>query len=248
MKHILVVMALFIWSAGVLFAKETVRIHGCVTDFNDQPLDSVLVSLKNRNFDNVYSVTTDANGYYSMEVSKGQYLCLYAVKPSDYFKTKLEYWTWNVPAFRDLEINPQYERMEVYSVNAFEPQVRPYETYMVYFRPMSLAKVLKLSDLKNRSEFEKKSVANKDTIDMAPSRLSKQELEISVNHVPAEVLNVTKTVEYGKGAYYYGYLVQIKKPHVEKKPVSDYDQITVVIHSEETNEHGKGDCFVKRVQ
>jgi len=45
-----------------------------------------------------------------------------------------------------MEINPQYDRMEIYGINVFEPQVTPQETYMLYFRPMSLAKTLAIVD------------------------------------------------------------------------------------------------------
>ncbi len=39
-----------------------------------------------------------------------------------------------------MEINPQYNNLEIYGVNVTEPQVGPYDTYMIYFRPMSLKK------------------------------------------------------------------------------------------------------------
>lgn len=102
-------------------AQETVRIYGKVTDFNSIPIDSVSVRLKNDKFENLYETLTDKNGYFSMNVPKGDYFCLYAIKLADYGKTKLEYWAWNVPLYKDMKINPQYDRMEIYGVTVFEP-------------------------------------------------------------------------------------------------------------------------------
>lgn len=246
MKKIIVLIALLIVNAGILLAQDSIRIYGQVTDFKKQPLKGVLVSVKNKQFKDLYSVKTDDHGHYSMTIAKGNYYCLYAVKPSEYFKTKLEYWTWNLPAYKDMEINPQYERMEIYGINVFEPQVTPHETYMVYFRPMSLTKVLQLSDLKNRKGFEKKAMVNHDTINIAPRVITKDELSISVNNRSAEVVNITKTPVYGRGSYYYGYMIQIKKPKEEVVSDSEYDKISIVLHSNETDEWGRGDCFVEK--
>ncbi len=101
--------------------KNEFIISGQVTDFNNNPIDSVSIHLKDRNFRNLYSTLTDKNG-----------------------KTKLEYWTWNVPVYKNLEINPQYDKIEIYGINVFEPQVTPQNTYIIYFRPMSLSKSLKI--------------------------------------------------------------------------------------------------------
>lgn len=247
-KRLLLAVTISILNPVVLFAQDSVCISGCVTDFNNNPLDSVLVSIKNKKFEEIYSTKTDIDGRYSMNVAKGNYYCLYAVKPSEYFKTKLEYWTWNVPAFTDLEINPQYDRMEIYGINAFEPQVTPQETYMVYFRPMSLRKVLKLSDLKNRKGFEEKAIANSDTIDIAPKIITPEELTVCMNGHKTEVLNVSRMPVYGRGSYYYGYVIQIKKPEKNSSMVPKYDYITITLLSKETHEQGRGDCFIKRIE
>ena len=146
-------------STASVFTQETVRIYGRVTDFNDNPIDSVTVRVKNKKFENLYETITDSKGYFSMNVLKDAYSSIYAIKLVDYGKTKLEYWAWNIPAFNDLEINPKYERMEIYGVNAFEPQVGPFETYMVYFRPMSLTKSLELQGKGSKKELEKKAIA-----------------------------------------------------------------------------------------
>ena len=173
-------------------AQETVRLFGKVTDFNSIPIDSVSVLLKNDKFEDLYKTMADKDGNYSIVVPKGKYYCLYAIKSKDYLKTKLEYWAWNVPLYNDLNLNPQYERMEIYGVNAFEPQVGPFDTYMIYFRPMSLTKFLTFTNGRNIRELEQKAYINHDTIDIAPKKISQDELSIKINDKDAKVLTVKK--------------------------------------------------------
>ena len=248
MRRTIAIVMTLIGSMGFMLAQDSIKVYGRVTDFNQLPLDSVTVYLKDKTFSNLYSATTDKNGKYSMTIKKGKYNCLYAIKLSDYGKTKLEYWAWNVPAFQDLEINPQYERMEIYGVNAFEPQVTPYETYMIYFRPMSLTKSLKFTNLANRKELEKKASVNKDTINIAPDYISKEELNVSVNNIPAEVLCINKISENARGAIMYAYSIQIKKPKSDVQMPNAYDKITIILHSKETGEYGKGEYFLEKKQ
>jgi hypothetical protein len=47
--------------------------------------------------------------------------------------------------------------MELYGLNAFEPQVGPHLTYMVYFRPMSLTKSIKFQAGRDMRETEKET-------------------------------------------------------------------------------------------
>lgn len=46
----------------------------------------------------------------------------------------------------------------------------------------------------------------------------------------------------------YGYLIQIRKPMDSEKLDLDYDKISIVLHSKETDEYGLGECFVKRMK
>ena len=233
-------------------AQDTVTLYGKVTDFNNKPVDSASVWLKNRLdnvtvankrtlFDNAYETLTDNDGNFSFEVEKGTYYCLYAIKESDYGKTKLEYWAWNLPIYKDMEINPQYDRMEVYGINASEPQTGPFNTYQIYFRPMSLTKALKLP--KGKLEI----------IDIAPKTITKEELSVQLNGVTAEVVSINKIDEYARGTTMYGYLIQILKPKHDQSLIKTtemaegFDKISITLHSKETNEMGKGEYFVKRI-
>jgi hypothetical protein len=204
-------------------------------------LDNVATDNKRILFDNAYETLTDSDGNFSIEVDKGTYYCLYAIKESDYGKTKLEYWAWNLPIYKDMEINPQYDRMEVYGINASEPQTGPFETYQIYFRPMSLTKALKLPKGKL------------DIIDIAPKTITKEELSVQLNGFDAEVVSINKIDEYTRGTTMYGYLIQILKPKydaikIKSSEMADgYDKISITLHSKETDEYGKGEYFVKRI-
>lgn len=221
-------------------SQDTVRLYGRVTDFNGNPLDSVTVRLKNRKFENLYQGLTGVDGRFSLQVAKGTYYCLYAIKLTEYRKTKLEYWTWNVPVYQDLEINPRYDNMEIYGINAFEPQVTPQETYRIYFRPMSLKKG-------NPIKIEKG-----DTINMAPEKIFPDELEIRINGRVAEIITMNKVIEYARGNYFYGYDVQVMKPapgrsYLSSRESADgYDKISIVLRSGETGETGTAEAFIRR--
>ncbi|WP_162623311.1 carboxypeptidase-like regulatory domain-containing protein [Confluentibacter sediminis] len=237
MKKTITFLVLLCFNIYVMSAEDSIRIYGQVTDFNNVPMDSVSVRLKNENFENLYETLSDQNGHFSLTVPKGHYYCLYAIKTSDYGKTKLEYWAWNIPAYSNLEINPQYERMEIYGVNVFEPQVSPKETYYIYFRPMSLTKGLNL----------KQNTNDQNIIDIAPSSIQLNELLIKINNKEAEILNITKIKEYARGSNMYGYMVQIKKPkEAFTSNELSYDKISILLHSKETNEYGKSDYFYEK--
>lgn len=234
--------------------RDTFVISGRVTDFNGQPIDSATIRLKDKTFKDVYETLTDKNGNYSLKVKKGIYYCLYAIKLPDYRVNRLEYWTWNVPVFKDVVINPQYDRMEIYGINVFEPQVTPQETYMIYFRPMSLLKTLKIASMQkvDSKDFQKAKQTEKliegadKLINMSPENISAEELSIEVNGVKSDILGINKITEYARGILMYGYMVQILKPKSVESKYLEYDLISITLHSKETGEIGKGEAFVKK--
>lgn len=254
MKNILVVCLSLIVFSNCAKKTETFNISGRATDFKGQPLDSVTIRLKDKSFNNIYETLTDKNGNYSLNVKKGDYYCLYAIKLPEYRVNRLEYWTWNVPVYKDLTINPQYDRLEIYGINVFEPQVTPHETYMIYFRPMSLAKTLQVLskqkvDSKNFQTINQaeKLLDNSDkVVNISPDSISARELTIEVNGLKAEILSINKITEYAREFLMYGYVVQIKKPENTKDLQTEYDLISITLHSEETGESGKGEAYVKQ--
>ncbi len=248
--------ALFFSLLGPLAAQdEHVKISGTVSDFDGRVLDGVSVILKDRQFRPLYETFSSKDGRYSLSVPKGMYYCLYAIRQPEYRVSRLEYWAWNVPAYEDMEINPRYDRMEIYGINVFEPQVTPQETYMVYFRPMSLAKTLNVVSQQkvDTGKFERARQAEKllkttagKLVNISPEAITPQELAIEVNGVQAEILGITKTVEYGRGTCLYGYLVQIMKPKVANTQKRAYDRISITLRSLETGEIGMGEAFFRK--
>jgi hypothetical protein len=230
-------------------------VSGKVTDFSGQPLDSVTIRLKNRSFENIYETLSDREGNYSMIVKEGDYYCLYAIKLPEYRVNRLEYWTWNVPVHNNITLNPQYHRMEIYGINVFEPQVTPQETYMIYFRPMSLLKTLQFASSQKVSKKEFETAKHTESLisdsekilNMSPDSISSEELTIEINGIDSEIVGINKITEYARGFNMYGYCVQVLKPNdsVENSEL-EYDLISITLNSRQTGEIGKGEAFVEK--
>ncbi|MEI8047905.1 MAG: carboxypeptidase-like regulatory domain-containing protein [Bacteroidota bacterium] len=253
-KILLLVSVFFVFTSCLNESKKFV-ITGRVTDFNGKPIDSATIRLKNRAFENLYETLSDSNGNYFLEVNKGNYYCMYVIKLSEYRVNRLEYWAWNVPVYEDMVINPQYDRMEIYGINVFEPQVTPQETYMLYFRPMSLSKTLQIASKQevDKNEFQKARQAedllkkNNKLIKMSPDSITSDELKIEINGVEVKVVGINKTTEYARGILMYGYCVQVLKATNYKEQLDlKYDRISITLRSSETGETGKGETFIKR--
>ena len=252
-RPLLFAVALIAFSASVK-GDATFVVSGNVSDFHGNPIAGATIRLKNRAFENLYETLSDEKGRYSMAVKEGDYYCLYAIKLSEYRVNRLEYWAWNVPVHSDLVINPRYDRMEIYGINAFEPQVTPQETYMVYFRPMSLLKTLALAARREVDEKKFRSAGRAEVllnekgqlIDMAPDAITVAELTVEVNGARAEIVALNKVKEYARSFFYYGYIVQIRKPEDDARSELNYDRISITLHSKETGESGKGEAFIKK--
>lgn len=85
---------------------DSVIISGKVTDFNGIPIDGVLIMIKGENFSQYIDTTySDKTGQYSLRVKKGKYKGMAAVKMEDYSKTKLEFWAYEVPANKNINLD-----------------------------------------------------------------------------------------------------------------------------------------------
>jgi len=233
---------------------EVYEISGKVTDFNGNAIDSATVKLMDEKFETLYETISDKEGNYSLMVKEGNYYCLYAIKLPDYRVSKLEYWNWNVPVHQNMTINPQYDKMEIYGVNVFEPQVTPQETYMIYFRPMSLRKSLQLvSDQHIEKKLFKEAKRTEELLDnsnklinISPDSIKMDELKIEINGIKSEIVSINKISEYARGFQMYSFCVQVLKPKQNNELKSEYDLISITLNSVETGEIGKGETFVKR--
>lgn len=92
-------------------------LYGIVTDQNGLPYASAAVEVKGEDFHTIFSALTDADGHYEIDLPDGNYPFIIAVK--DYAETCLEYWAQNVTISGKTWLNPRFESLEVYGLNAF---------------------------------------------------------------------------------------------------------------------------------
>ena len=230
-------VAVFSCWLGGIEAQGTVRISGRVMDFQNRPIEGASVELKNARFDTVAKAVSGKDGGYSLSAPQGTYMALTAVK--DYQTRFLEYWAWSVPADRDLEINPRFDRLEVYAINAWRPQ-GGYPSYQIYFRPMSLTRVTKRVMEAGGME----NLGKLPHLDIAPE-LAAKDIVVTIDGQTVKILQVSKVREAaGPNQDMTGYVVQTDLP--EKKPAGDTSLITITLTDVETGEMGEGSLFLKR--
>ena len=242
---IVIISGIFVLAAGLIQARPqaaqakasaTVKVFGRVTDFEGRPIEGAVIELKNSRFDNAAEGVSDKDGRYSLTAPKGTYMALAAVK--DYRVKSLEYWAWTVPADRDLEINPRFDRLEVYGINAWRPQ-GGYASYQIYFRPMSLTRTVKKVTEAGGME----NLGKLPVIDIAPE-LAADDIQVTIDGQPVKVLQVIKVREAsGPGQYLFGYLIQVPLP--ERKPTTEYFPITITLTDRATGEKGEGCLFFR---
>jgi len=239
---VFVLVALAVVFAGPAAGQTSddgVRISGRVTDFKDQPIDGASVELKDARFETVARTVSDKDGRYALVAKKGAYTALLAVK--DYQIRFLEYWAWSVPADRDLEINPRFDRLEVYAVNAWRPQ-GGYPSYQIYFRPMSLTKIgAKITEAGGMENFQKLP-----HMDIAPE-LAARDIAVTIDGQAVKILEVNKVREAaGPDQDMIGYVIQTDLP--AKEAEGNYSLITIAVKDPETGDAGEGAVFYRRVR
>lgn len=199
-------------------------VSGTVRDFDGKPVAGADVELKSPTFDALYATKTDANGRYRMTVEDGRYIALEAIRSSDYGKSRLEYWAWNVPVHADMTIDPRYHRLEIYGVNVFAVQ-RSHPSLFAYFRPMSLTRA------------QGKDTKKDPDIAPLPDDL---ELSIDVGGTPATIDTVERVQEYvGKGPVMFGYLVHF----TPAAPITKTALIRITGHDKANGDRGEGVYF-----
>ncbi|MHB8055812.1 MAG: carboxypeptidase-like regulatory domain-containing protein, partial [Candidatus Aminicenantales bacterium] len=218
-------------------AESLVTISGRVTDFENQPIEGASVELKDARFETVAQAVSCKDGRYALAAKRGAYLALLAVK--DYQVSFLEYWAWSVPAERDLEINPRFDRLEVYAVNAWRPQ-GAYPSYQIYFRPMSLTRIIKkVAEVGSLESFGKLP-----HLDIAPE-LAVKDITVTIDGQAVNVLNVNRIREAaGPGQDMIGYVIQADLPGKEAE--DEYSLITITVKDPETGDAGEGAVFYRR--
>ncbi len=213
------------------------RIFGHVRGFDGKPIAGADMELKLARFETAATTQSAADGSYSLTVEPGIYMALAAVK--DYRVKSLEYWAWNVPAFGEVEINPRFDRLEVYGLNAWRPQ-GGYPSYQVYFRPMSLS--MTVAALTKAGGVDK--LGGLPFIDIAPD-LGAKDIAVKVNGEAVDVLRVNKVQEASSPSQaLYGYLIQTPLP--KATAAGDWLTFDVTITDPATGEKGEGRLYLAR--
>lgn len=224
-------------------AQETVTISGRVTDFDGMPMDSATVSIKYTDFSDAYQTLTDKDGYYTLSnVEKGSYIAMFAMRMKEYPKMnavapedmRLEFWTWNLIADRDLTINPRYHRVEVYGVNIFKVE-GAYPGLMIYFRPMSTGRLIDGINSMSANGVES------GTMPDVSIRQEHMEVKVFADDIPQKINTIQKIDEYSgtPGQPVAGYLLHVDKP--ASNPGKPYIVYRIEVTNREHNE--KGECI-----
>ena len=193
-----------------------ITITGKVTDYNENPIDSALIEIKNNSFTTLYSTYSSKYGDYSITIDEGLYIALSCIRLRDYAINNLEFWAWNVQAFKNLTLNIHYDKLEIYGVNVFKIQ-GAYSGYSIYFRPMSLTR------FKNK------------LADISPS-IETLDLTVEINGQNIKVNSVQKVSEYNNNQKIYGFLIQTD---LANSSSGDFDIIKIVGKDKENGDMGE---------
>jgi hypothetical protein len=212
-----------------------VKIQGQVTGFDKRPIEGADIVVVDETFKAVAQTYSDDRGHYTLEVDPKTYTALFST--IDYKTKNLEYWAWNVPAEKDLRINPRIGGLELYAVNTFMPQGAP-PSLFIYFRPMSLTRI------NAYGEPAKKSGKDIEFYDVAPE-LQKEDIEITVDSAKLKIIDVFRIKEQtANDQAMAAYMVQC----VFEAGISSTDYITIeiTITDTKTDERGSACVFWKR--
>ncbi len=237
----LVFLMLLGFVSGAQTSDDYVTITGHVTDYQNNPLDSVSVTWQDKRFTKaVAETTTDRKGYYEIKLKKGRYYCMSALNMEQYIVTgstlpaedlRLEFWGWNYIVDRDTVFNMQYHRLEVYGINVFSIQGGT-PGYMIYCRPMSLTKTLDYG------------LPSKGKVRLAPSP-ENMKIKVTVNGEEVAVLNKQEVEEYwSETESTNAYLLTVDLP--KKRNALPYLVFRVQMTDLENGDMGEATYFLEK--
>lgn len=166
---------------------------GYTCDKMGNPVPGTIVELKDEYFQTVSSAISDENGYYTLKAEEKIYPYLVAVK--SYAQENLEYWCQNVDLRQNLQLNPHFDKLEVYGLHPFVVRGGS-SPFMAYFRPMSLIKFLG------------------GEADIAPEIA---QIDAKLDGHPAKVLHINPVKEINGGEELTAYLVQLETSEINWK-------------------------------
>ena len=162
------------------------KIAGYVTDKNKEPIANALIEIKGEDFVTLFSTESNEDGYFVLEIPKGKYPFLTAVK--DYGVNYLEYWCQNISLQTDMYLNISFDKLEIYGLHVFSVKGAG-NSLMVYFRPMSLPKF------------------QQGMTDIAPNDIV---IKATIDNQEMRVINTNMVKEFSGGRELTAYLIQVE--------------------------------------
>jgi hypothetical protein len=197
-------------------------ISGKLTDFSDNPLNGGQIILKGDDFEDLLTVVTDDEGRFTLSAKSNTYNALYAVKD---YKTKfLEFWFWDLPLNRDLDLHIKIDGLEIYGIKAW----RTWRGALVYFRPMSLKRYGALGR------------PDKTKLALISPQLRIEDINVSLDGRSTQVWAINKVQEKADSSENYmdAYLIHIDDQRSTKG--KDWQMLRIELFDRETGEHGQG--------
>ena len=236
-----IIFLLFLLSCTAVYAQQqdSVTIHGRVTDYNGQPIDSASVWWQNPQFNDIIEAITDKDGHYTARIPKGKYQSAASIYLPSYAhiamksglpetEHRLEFWAWDFIADRDttLYVRPM-------------SLTRTYQ-WMKETKPESLVHGENLSDIEQQEQ-------NKEAREcqMAP-RPGQLKVTVWIDGEKVPVLMKQEIKEYfDSNEYGNAYLLTVDMPKHPKKDLP-YRIFKVELEDMENGDRGEGLYYMEK--
>jgi hypothetical protein len=190
---------------------EYAVISGRTTDFNDNPFPSaVIFNISSfAGMEGAIGVWSDANGYYSIRLPKGEYNSIF-VDDNSYGKTSLESWGWKMLVDRDESHDFKIGNGEVYSLDVWANNGGS-RSLFVYFRPMVLSCAIQAMAQVNKPSIV---VSNKEyTLLEACPDITVESVSVEINGKKVANISLQKIIETTTdGNALPAYILQCERP------------------------------------
>lgn len=216
---------------------NTAVISGRVQDFSGKDIDGAIVEIKHPDFSTAYETRTDRNGLYRLEVEKGKYMAMVTIRREDYpfgegaekpaKEQRLGHWVWNLVVDKDITINPRYDRVEIYGLNAFRV-IGAAPGYTIYCRPMSLSKFQAFPKDKRVDADMSVDAANLD-------------VKVYIDGEQVKVNKIQQVEEYVPEGHIHGFLLHTDPP--KKKADKSYQIIRLEANDKKSGDKGEALYF-----
>jgi hypothetical protein len=213
--------------------EATVKVFGIVTDMRGLPLGGAEVALCDGRFGSgvIAQTLSDAEGHYVLRVKPGLYDHMNAQK--DLGTKAVEYWSWDIPAYEDIEINPRIGQIEAFSMAVWGIHRGPRTPLMLYLRPMTLTR--------GKAWLASPDWQEREMIDIAPP-LSQDNIAVTINGAPVPIHGLVKFPEYDVNGHQriWGWVLQVELPPEAEKGITF---IEASLRDPDTGDEGAGSVF-----